>query len=403
MIDFADRMNKIRSGIRGPLYVETLKMQERGEKVLRLNTGNPAEFGFKMPESVKSALYDGAERAVAYTEPQGMKSAREAILAYHETKGFENIDVSDIFIGNGVSELAEMAMLATMNAGDEMLVPTPNYSLWSNSLYIAGATPVHYILKEENGWMPDVEDIKAKITPRTRAILIINPNNPTGSLVEKELLLKILEVARENGLFVVSDEIYDRLVFDGKTHYSCAALAPDLPVITLNGLSKSHIICGFRCGWLVTSGKNGALKKVKEALFSLSAVRLCGNTLTQLVIPAALDDEESTKSMLVSGGRLYEQRKAVTDVFSACEEITCVPNSAAFYVFPRINVKLPFKSDIEFGLALLHEKKILIVPGSGFEYNGNDHFRIVMLPEPETLGKAMKDVVDFIRKHAEEK
>ncbi|MBR1867184.1 MAG: aminotransferase class I/II-fold pyridoxal phosphate-dependent enzyme [Clostridia bacterium] len=398
MIKFADRMNYVKSGIRGSLYAEATKMEARGEQVLRLNTGNPANFGFTMPDSVRNAVKNGLETAVGYCEPQGMRSARIAIAEYETKKGIKDIDESDVFVGNGVSEMSELACLSLINPGDEVLVPSPNYSLWSNGIYIAGGIPVHYTLVEENGWMPDVKDIESKITPKTKAIVIINPNNPTGAVYSKQLLLDILEVARRNSLVVFSDEIYDRLVY-GKEHYSCAALAPDLTVFTFNGLSKSHIICGYRCGWLVVSSKSGEREQIKEAMFRISAVRLCGNVLTQVAIPAALKDEESTKKMLQPGGRLYEQRKAVADAVSDTDALSYTQNDAAFYIFPRVNEKYgEITDDFEFGMGLLKEKKILIVPGSGFEYKKDAyHFRVVMLPDPDRLKKAMIDIADYIK------
>lgn len=393
----ATRMNLVHSDIRGPLYQEALRMQAQGISVLRLNTGNPATFGFGMPDSVRNALTQQMDRAVAYCDSQGMPQAREAILNYHLGKGLKNITVKDIFIGNGVSELAQMATLAVLNPGDEMLVPCPNYSLWSNSIYLAGANAVHYACDEQQGWFPDVEDIKKKITSRTKAILLINPNNPTGVLYSKEVILDILEVARQHNLLVFSDEIYDRLVMDGKQHVSTAALAPDLNVITLNGLSKSHIICGFRCGWMILSSPDDSLSEIRDALERLSSMRLCGNALTQLVIPAALQDQASTDAMLLPGGRLYEQRKAVWDVLQASDGISAIRNDAAFYMFPKIDIKrFHINDDREFGLGLLKEKHILIVPGSGFGYSEPNHFRIVMLPEPAQLKAAMQQIVDYL-------
>lgn len=398
MIEFSKKINHVFSGIRGPLYQEALSMEKRGISVLKLNTGNPAVFGFTIPESLKTALLDNIDGCAAYSEPQGMLSARRAICDYHLKKGFKGVTEDDIYICNGVSEAAQMAVFAVLDRGDEALVPSPDYSLWSNNIYLAGATPVHYALDENNGWLPDIADIERKITKNTKVLLLINPNNPTGALYPEEVVEEIVRIARKYGLIVFSDEIYDRLVMDGKRHYSVAELAPDLPVLTFNGLSKSHIICGFRCGWITVSSSCEDMSAIKDALFRLAAMRLCGNTLTQTVIPAALKDEDSTREMLVPGGRLYEQRKVVMDVFSESDAVTCVPNSAAFYVFPKINKKyLRYKSDTEFGMNLLKRKKILIVPGSSFEYGGNDHFRIVMLPEPEKLKQAAIDIVDFIK------
>ncbi len=392
----SSRISKINSDIRGPLYQEALAMEKRGEKVLKLNTGNPASFGFEMPASVRDAVANNIDLATAYCDVRGMDAAREAILEYHRAKGFQDICMDDIFLGNGVSELVNMAMNALIDNGDEVLLPTPNYSLWANCTYLSGGVPVYYNCDEKNNWCPDIEDIKSKITSKTKAIVIINPNNPTGSLYPDQNLLEMLEIARQNDLVVLSDEIYDRLVLDGKVHKSAAALAPDLPIITMNGLSKSHIICGFRCGWLVISGGE-KMRDFAEGLFALAAMRLCGNAFTQLAVPAALADAESTKSMLLPGGRLYEQREAACSVLEKIDGLSFVKNDAAFYLFPKLDKeKFNITSDKKFALDLLVAKKILIIPGSGFDYNDDSHFRIVMLPKPERLAAAMNDLGDFL-------
>lgn len=393
----ARRMNDVHSDIRGPLYQEALRMISSGTDVLKLNTGNPAAFGFTLPDSVRGALLEGLDRAVAYSDSRGMPDVREAVLAYHRGKGLTHAQMEDVFIGNGVSEMAEMSVMAVMDPGDEMLVPCPCYSLWSNSLRLAGSVPVFYRCDEAKRWMPDTDDIRSKITDRTKAILLINPNNPTGVLYDDDTMKEILQIAREHELIVFSDEIYDRLVMDGKQHHSAAALAPDLPVITFNGLSKSHIICGFRCGWMVLNAPGDELHEIRDALERLSSMRLCGNTLSQLAIPAALHDPESTEHMLVPGGRLFEQRKAVLDVIEKADGLSVVPNDAAFYVFPKYDKeRFHITSDKDFGMGVLKNKHILIVPGSGFGWPDNDHFRIVMLPEPEELSKAVQAIADYL-------
>jgi len=395
MMKCSDRMEKVRSDIRGPLFQEAMRMRAEGIDVLRLNTGNPGTFGFGMPDSVKNALLAGADRAVAYCDSQGMPEARKAIFDYHTRKGLKDFEMNDIFIGNGVSEMVQMVTMAVLNPGDEVLLPSPNYSLWSNCVYLASARPVFYRCDEQQNWFPDVNDIKNKITDRTKAILLINPNNPTGVLYSKEAVLDVLEVARQHNLLVFSDEIYDRLVFDGKQHVSSAALAPDLRVVTFNGLSKSHIVCGFRCGWMVFSGPGR--EDIRDAVSRIASMRLCGNALTQLVIPAALEDDESTQAMMRPGGRLYEQRKATLDVLKNADGITVVPNDAAFYIFPKFDHKrFKIEDDREFGMGLLKAKHILVVPGSGFDYPEPDHFRIVMLPEPSQMAKATQDMVDYL-------
>ncbi|MGI6746495.1 MAG: Glutamate-pyruvate aminotransferase AlaA [Firmicutes bacterium ADurb.Bin300] len=393
----SDKLKNVHSDIRGPVFVEATRMRKEGIDVLRLNTGNPATFGFEMPDSVRNALINNADKAVPYCDLKGMPEARESICSYHKGKGFKDITPEDVFIGNGVSELVTMALTTLLNYGDEILVPSPDYSLWTNSVYIAGAKPVHYICDEQANWYPDLDDIKSKITPKTRAIVLINPNNPTGALYPRELLEKLVQIARENNLVIFSDEIYDRLVMDELEHVSTATLAPDLLVITMNGLSKSHIICGFRCGWMVLSGAKEAAKDFAAGLVQLCAMRLCANALPQLVIPAALADPESTRAMIVPGGRLYEQREATCRELDKIEGITYVKNSAAFYIFPKLDIKkFNITDDQQFAMDYLHSKHVMIIPGRGFSWNEPDHFRIVMLPKPEVLAKAMRDLGDFL-------
>lgn len=394
----SDKLANVHSDIRGPVFVEAMRMRKEGIDVLRLNTGNPATFDFKMPDSVRNALLDNADKAVAYCDLKGMPDARESICNYHKGKGIEGITPDDVFIGNGVSELVTMALTALLNYGDEILVPAPDYSLWTNSVWIAGAKPVHYICDEESNWYPDISDIKSKITPKTKALVIINPNNPTGALYPKEVLEELVAVAREHHLVIFSDEIYDRLVMDDLEHISTATLAPDLLVCTMNGLSKSHIICGFRCGWMVVSGAKENAKDFIAGLVQLSAMRLCANALMQLVIPAALNDPESTREMIVPGGRLYEQREATCRELEKIEGISFVKNSAAFYIFPKLDIKkFNITDDQQFAMDYLHSKNVMIIPGRGFSWDKPDHFRIVMLPEPEKIAKAMRDLGDFLK------
>ena len=393
----SEKLSQVHSDIRGPVYVEAMKMIAEGTPVLRLNTGNPATFGFTMPPSVRHALLENADKAVGYCDFRGMPAARQAILEYETGKGIQGLTPDDIFVGNGVSEMAQFAITTLLNYGDEILLPSPSYSLWTNVTLIAGAKPVFYTCDEASDWYPDVEDIRRKITSRTRAILIINPNNPTGALYPRELLEQIVAIAREKELILLSDEIYDRLVMDGKEHVSTAALCPDLPVLTFNGLSKSHMICGFRCGWMCISGYKGKADDYVEGIFQIAAMRLCGNALTQLVIPAALEDNASTQAMLVPGGRLYEQREAVIREIDKIDGLSVVKNHGAFYVFPKLDVKkFNITNDKKFAFDLLHEKHIFIVPGSGFDWHEPDHFRIVMLPEPNEIAQAIRDIGDFL-------
>ena len=400
MIELSDRLTHVHSDIRGPLYVEALRMQAAGTPVLKLNTGNPGNFGFTLPESVRQALLEHVDEAVPYCDVRGMAAAREAILAYHQSRGLQGVTMDDIFICNGVSESVSMLMTALVGTGDEVLVPSPCYSLWSNNTYLGGGKPVHYRCDPNNDWNPDLEDIRSKITPRTKAILVINPNNPTGAVYSKQTLLDIAQMARENHLLLLADEIYDRLVLEDLPTYSIAALAPDLPSVTFNGLSKSHIICGFRCGWMVFSGPEEELTAIKHGVMQLAAMRLCGNTLTQLVIPAALSDRESTRAMMAPGGRLYEQSKATVEGLRKIPGVTQVPNRAAFYLFPGLeNGAFDFESDEDFAMKFLHEKHILVIPGHGFDWFEDLRFRIVMLPEPERITQAMAQLGEFLDEH----
>ena len=399
MIQKSDRVRLIHSDIRGPLYEEALRMQAQGIPVLKLNTGNPANFGFEMPESVRQAISSRLDAAVPYCDVKGMPDARKAILNYHLSRGLQGISADDIFIGNGVSEVASMLMTALMGSGDEILMPTPCYSLWSNSAYICGAKPVYYRCDPNNGWDPDLADMRSKITEKTKAILVINPNNPTGAVYSREVMLGIADLAREHRLVLLSDEIYDRLVMDDIPYVSTAALAPDVPCVTFNGLSKSHIICGFRCGWMIFSG-GSELDEVKGAVMQLASMRLCGNAVTQLAVPAALADEESTKAMLVPGGRLYDQRKATIEVLSKVKGVSLVPNRAAFYLFPALDKEqFDFENAQDFAMRLLHEKHILVIPGRGFDWHEDLRFRIVMLPGEKVMREAMEELADFLEKH----
>lgn len=403
MFNRSNKMKFVHSDIRGPLFKETQRMRSEGIDVLRLNTGNPATFGFEMPQSVRAALLENADKAVAYCDPKGMIEARQAICDYHRGLGVSDITPDDIYIGNGVSELVTMTLTALIEDGDEVLVPRPCYSLWSNSVYLTGGKPVFYTCDEKSDWYPDIDDIKSKITSKTKAMVIINPNNPTGAVYPKELLEQMIQVARENNLIIFSDEIYDRLIMDGISHTPVATLAPDLLVITMNGLSKSHVICGFRCGWMLVSGLKREAEDYLNGIFELAAMRLCSNALTQLVIPAALKDTESTKQMIMPGGRLYEQREAVMREIEKIDGLTCVKNRAAFYVFPKLDVKkFNITNDKKFAFDLLHKKHILIVAGSGFDWLEPDHFRIVMLPEPDTLAKAISDIGDFLKDYKQD-
>ena len=403
MIHIADRMAHVHSDIRGELYRQAIAMQERGIEVMKLNTGNPAAFGFPLPESIRGALEGNIDKAVAYCDFQGMPEAREAIARYAESKGIQGVNAGDVFVGNGVSEAVNFALLPLLNPGDEVLVPMPNYSLWSNTVYLSGGTPVFYRCDEASGWNPDVADLRSKVTAKTRALVIINPNNPTGALYSTDVLNDMLDVAREHDLMVFSDEIYDRLVMDGQTHISTASLAPDLTVVTMNGLSKSHCLCGYRCGWMVISGPRQKTEEYRRGLVELTSMRLCANALAQLVIPAAIADMQTPLSMVSPGGRIYEQRKATLDVLKDVEGLSFVKNSAAFYLFPKLDAKkFNITNDKIFARDLLLATNILVVPGSGFDWPEPDHFRIVMLPEAEELRSAMQRLGKFLETYQQQ-
>ena len=397
VIKRSDRMEHVHSDIRGPLFVEAMQMRANGIDVLRLNTGNPATFGFQLPKSIEDALKGHEAKGLGYCDFKGMPDAREAICTYHMSKGIQGITPDDVFIGNGVSEVVSFALMPLLNQGDEVLVPSPSYSLWGNSVLLAGGKPVFYVCDEQAGWFPDMNDIRSKITSKTKAIVLINPNNPTGVLYSDQVLEDIIAIAREHGLLIFSDEIYDRLVMDGLQHTSIAALAPDLPIVTMNGLSKSHCLCGYRCGWMIISGPRHLTEEYRQGIVQLTSMRLCANTLAQLVIPAALKDMETPTSMVMPGGRLYEQREACTSELEKIDGLTFVRNNAAFYLFPKLDIqKFNITDDKKFARDLLHATHILLVPGSGFDWKTPDHFRIVMLPEAEELRDAMRRMGEFL-------
>ncbi len=393
----SEKVTKIRSDIRGDVYLEALRLEAQGRKVLKLNTGNPAAFGYKTPESVREALIHGINSAAAYSDLKGMPTAREAILSYYSGKGVKGITNDDIFLTNGVSEGVQMVTQSLLQEGDEILLPCPNYSLWENCSILAGATPVFYRCDEKKGWEPDLDDMREKIGPKTRGILIINPNNPTGVVYSEKVLKGIASLAKEKDLIVFADEIYDRLTFHGFPSISMASLCEDCLTVSFNGLSKSHIICGYRAGWVLLSGPEEKKKQLRDAMTRLAAMRLCSNVPAQLVIPAALADPMYTEKMLAPGGRIWEASRITCEVLKRIDGINFVKNQASFYLFPRLDKeKFHIADDRRFALDLLRAKNILIVPGSGFAYEGNDHFRIVMLPEAEELKKAMEEIGDFL-------
>ena len=393
----SSKLNNVLYDVRGPVVDEAARMEEMGTHVLKLNIGNPAPFGFRTPDEV---IYDMSRQlsdCEGYSASAGLFSARKAIMQYAQLKHLPNVTMNDIYTGNGVSELINLTMSALLDTGDEILIPSPDYPLWTACATLAGGKPVHYICDEQSDWYPDIEDMRKKINDRTKAIVIINPNNPTGVLYPKEILLEIIQVARESGLLIFADEIYDRLVMDGKQHISLASLTEDVPVITLNGLSKSHCLCGYRCGWMVISGPRELTEDYRQGIIQLTSLRLCANTMAQIVIPAALDDMDTPASMVRPGGRIYEQREATVRELEKIDGLSFVKNDAAFYVFPKLDVKkFNITNDKQFAHDLLDATNILLVPGSGFDWKDPDHFRIVMLPQADVLSDAIRRMGTFL-------
>ena len=393
----SSKLDNVCYDIRGPVMDAANEMIANGEKILKLNIGNPAPFMFRAPEAIISTMTDNLINAEGYSDSKGITEAREAIIRYHASKGIEGVGMNDIYTGNGVSELIVMVMQGLLNDGDEVLVPAPDYPLWTASVTLAGGTAVHYICDEQSDWNPDLADMRSKITDKTKAIVLINPNNPTGAVYPKELLLDIAQLARENGLIIFSDEIYDRLLLDGVEHTSIASLCPDLFCITFNGLSKSHMVAGFRCGWMVLSGPKDHVKGYIEGLNMLSSMRLCSNVQAQYIIKEALSDTQSPNPLLLPGGRVYEQRDFIWKAMNSIDGMSAVKPKAAFYIFPRIDAKkFNITDDEQFVLDLLREKKILLVHGGGFHWETPDHFRIVYLPDLATLKEASEKMADFL-------
>ncbi len=393
----SSKLDHVSYDIRGPVVAQAAAMEAQGEKVLKLNIGNPYPFGFSAPKAVLDEMVDRIQSSQGYSDSKGLSEAREAILSYCKKKNLPNVGCEDIYTGNGVSELISIAMQALLNDGDEILIPAPDYSLWTASATLSGGNVVHYICDEKSDWYPDLDDIRRKITDKTKAIVVINPNNPTGALYPREVLEQIVQVAREHELIIFCDEIYDRLVMDGLEHVSIASLAPDLFCVTFNGLSKSHMVAGFRLGWMVLSGNKEIAKDYIDGLVLLSSMRLCSNVPAQSVVKTALDCIDSTKEYLCPGGRIYEQRECIYNALKAIPGISVVKPKAAFYIFPKLDTeRFHITDDEQFALDLLREKKILIVNGSGFNWPNPDHFRIVYLPDVELLKTATDRLADFL-------
>lgn len=390
------KLDNVLYDVRGPVADEAARMESEGLRILKLNIGNPAPFGFRTPDEVVTDMRQQLPDCEGYSDSRGLFSARKAIMQYAQIKNLPNVGMEDIYTGNGVSELIQLTMNALLDNGDEILIPSPDYPLWTACATLAGGVPVHYVCDEQAEWCPDIADMEAKVTERTKAIVIINPNNPTGAVYPREILEQIVEIARRHQLMILSDEIYDRLCMDGYEHISVASLAPDLPCVTFSGLSKSHMIAGYRIGWMVLSGDKRCMRDFIYGINMLSNMRLCSNVPAQSIVQTALGGHQSVTSYIVPGGRVYEQRNYVYEALNAIDGITAVKPKAAFYIFPKMDVKkFNITDDEQFALDLLHQKRILITRGGGFNWDKPDHFRIVYLPRMEVLREAMTDLADF--------
>ena len=392
------RLENVRYEIRGPVLQEAMKMEEAGHQIIKLNIGNPAPFGFEAPDEIVMDIIRNLPTSQGYCDSKGLYSARKAIVQYYQSHGIRNLDVNDVYIGNGVSELILMTMQALLNDGDEILIPAPDYPLWTAAATLAGGTVRHYLCDEENGWFPDLADMEAKITPKTKAIVVINPNNPTGAVYSKEILLEIAELARKHGLIIYADEIYDKILYDGAVHHHIAALAPDLLTITFNGLSKAYRVAGFRQGWMVLNGPKHHAKGYIEGLDMLSSMRLCATTPMQHAIQTALGGYQSINELILPGGRLLEQRNKAYELITQIPGISCVKPMGAMYMFPKIDTEMyNIHDDMKFVYDLLVQEKVLLVHGTGFNWVKPDHFRIVTLAYSHQIEEAIGKLERFLK------
>ncbi|TSE20448.1 Glutamate-pyruvate aminotransferase AlaA [Tepidimonas alkaliphilus] len=383
--------------IRGPVLEKARQMEEDGHKIIKLNIGNLAVFGLEPPDEIVQDMIRNLPQAAGYTDSKGLFAPRKAIVHYTQEKRIAGVTVDDVYLGNGASELITMSMNALLNAGDEILVPAPDYPLWTASVSLSGGTPVHYLCDEANGWIPDLDDMARKITPRTKGIVVINPNNPTGALYPVEVLQAIVELARRHGLIVFADEIYDKVLYDGNVHTSIASLADDILFVTFNGLSKNYRSCGYRAGWMIVSGDKRRAKDYIEGLNMLASMRLCANTPGQLAIQTALGGYQSINDLVAPGGRLCRQRDLAHRLLTEIPGVSCVKPKAALYMFPRLDPKIyPIEDDQQFAYDLLAEEKVLIVQGTGFNYPTPDHFRLVFLPHEDDLAEAIGRIARFL-------
>ena len=392
--------------IRGPVMARAKQMEEEGQRIYKLNIGNLAPFGFDAPDEVRRDVIVNLPNASGYSDSKGLFAARKAIMQYTQQKNIAGVGIDDIIIGNGASELIVMSMQGLLDDGDEVLVPAPDYPLWTAAVSLAGGTPRHYLCDEGSGWLPDLADMRAKITPNTRAIVLINPNNPTGALYPDDLLREVIHIAREHQLIILADEIYDKVLYDGVTHTSIASLADDVLFITFNGLSKNYRACGYRTGWMIISGAKAHAQDYIDGLNILASMRLCANVPGQFAIQTALGGYQSINDLVAPGGRLCKQRDLAHSLISAIPGVTCFKPKAALYLFPRLDPAMyPINDDQEFILQLLEEEKVLVVQGTGFNWPRTDHFRLVFLPNADDLTDAIGRIERFLagyrRRHAQ--
>ncbi|MBI2768506.1 MAG: pyridoxal phosphate-dependent aminotransferase [Burkholderiales bacterium] len=383
--------------IRGPIMDAARQMEEEGHKIIRLNIGNMAPFGFDAPEEIQQDMIRNLPTSAGYSDSKGIFGARKAVMHYTQQQGIKGVTLDDIYLGNGASELIVMSTNALLNDGDELLMPAPDYPLWTAAVSLSGGTPVHYICDESNGWMPDIEDIKRKITPRTKGIVVINPNNPTGALYSDDLLKGIVSLARQHGLVILADEVYDKVLYDGVKHTAIASLSQDVLTLTFNSLSKSYRSCGYRAGWMVVSGDKKPAADYIEGLNMLTNMRLCANVPGQWAIQTALGGYQSINELVAPGGRLRRQRDLAYELITAIPGVSCVKPSAALYMFPKLDPKVyPIKDDRQFFLELLQETRVMLVQGTGFNWATPDHFRIVFLPHEDDLREAIGRIARFL-------
>ncbi|WP_439294511.1 pyridoxal phosphate-dependent aminotransferase [Lonepinella sp. BR2882] len=396
----SDKLEHVCYDIRGPVHQEALRLEEEGNKILKLNIGNPAPFGFEAPDEVLVDILRNLPSAQGYCDSKGIYSARKAIVQYYQSKHILGATVNDVYIGNGVSELITMSLQALLNNGDEVLIPMPDYPLWTAAATLAGGKAVHYMCDESSDWFPDLDDIKSKITARTKAIVIINPNNPTGAVYSKEVLEQIVEIARQHGLIIFADEIYDKILYDNAVHHHIATLAPDLLTITFNGLSKAYRVAGFRQGWMILNGPKKHAKGYIEGLDMLASMRLCANHPMQHAIQTALGGYQSINEYILPGGRLLEQRNRAYELINQIPGVSCVKPNGAMYMFPKIDIKkFNIYDDEKMVLDLLRQEKVLLVHGRGFNWHAPDHFRIVTLPHVSTLEDALSKFARFLENY----